>query len=468
MTTAIQQAEEIKQVVTTSQVMRGKFTSLSLINWNGFFARTFDLDDLVTTLSGGNGAGKSTTMAAFVTALIPDLTLLHFRNTTEAGASGGSRDKGLHGKLRPGVCYAALEALNSRQQRILVGVRLQQVAGRDKKVDIKTFAIQNLPADVNPTALFTEVMEGRQARVLALNELKEKAENLKAEFKTFNSISEYHSTLFDLGIIPKRLRSASDRSKFYKLIEASLYGGISSAITRSLRDYLLPENLGVRKAFQDMESALRENRMTLEAIKMTQADRDLFKHLITETTNYVASDYVRNANARRGDIETAVKLRNEWYSAKGQQDFSQHRFVELSRENAELMEIEKTLEQDYQNASDFLNLVLNASRHQEKIERYQEDVELLQDKLEEQQMVVEEVSEEEQACQEQYEELDAEVETVRDQLADYQQALDGQQTRALQYQQALNALEKAKQLTGLDNLSAKNAQDYQQEFAAQG
>ncbi|KDS02468.1 cell division protein MukB [Salmonella enterica subsp. enterica serovar Heidelberg str. RI-11-014316] len=59
-------------------IERGKFRSLTLINWNGFFARTFDLDELVTTLSGGNGAGKSTTMAAFVTALIPDLTLLHF------------------------------------------------------------------------------------------------------------------------------------------------------------------------------------------------------------------------------------------------------------------------------------------------------------------------------------------------------------------------------------------------------
>lgn len=69
-----------------SGVERGKFRSLTLINWNGFFARTFDLDELVTTLSGGNGAGKSTTMAGFVTALIPDLTLLHFRNTTEAGA----------------------------------------------------------------------------------------------------------------------------------------------------------------------------------------------------------------------------------------------------------------------------------------------------------------------------------------------------------------------------------------------
>lgn len=103
---------------------RGKFRSLTLINWNGFFARTFDLDELVTMLSGGNGAGKSTTMAGFVTALIPDLTLLHFRNTTEAGATSGSRDKGLHGKLRPGVCYAVLDTINSRHQRTLVGARL--------------------------------------------------------------------------------------------------------------------------------------------------------------------------------------------------------------------------------------------------------------------------------------------------------------------------------------------------------
>lgn len=78
-------------------------------------------------------------MAGFVTALIPDLTLLHFRNTTEAGATSGSRDKGLHGKLKPGVCYAVLDAVNSRHQRVLVGARLQQVAGRDKKWTLKPF-----------------------------------------------------------------------------------------------------------------------------------------------------------------------------------------------------------------------------------------------------------------------------------------------------------------------------------------
>ncbi|MBV6545558.1 hypothetical protein HT668_10135, partial [Ursidibacter maritimus] len=146
----------------------------------------------------------------------PDLTLLHFRNTTEAGATSGSRDKGLHGKLRPGVCYAALDTINSRNQRVIVGARLQQVAGRDKKVDIKTFSIQGLNLAENPTTIFTDVVNERQARVLTLNELKEKIEQAGAQFKQYHSITDYHAMMFDLGIIPKRLRSSSDRSKFYK------------------------------------------------------------------------------------------------------------------------------------------------------------------------------------------------------------------------------------------------------------
>lgn len=450
-----------------TQSPRGKFRSLTLINWNGFFARTFDLDELVTTLSGGNGAGKSTTMAGFVTALIPDLTLLHFRNTTEAGATSGSRDKGLHGKLRPGVCYAVLDSINSRHQRVLTGVRLQQVAGRDKKVDIKSFSIQNVALSLNPTDIFTEKLSERQARVLNLNELKEKIDTLQGQFKQYNSITDYHAMMFDLGIIPKRLRSSADRSKFYKLIEASLYGGISSAITRSLRDYLLPENQGVHKAFQDMESALRENRMTLEAIKVTQSDRDLFKHLITESTNYVASDYMRNANERRGNIELALKFRRDWYASKSEQVLSQHRFVDLSREAQELGENEKSLEVDHQSAVDYLNLVLNALRHQEKITTYQEDVNELSEKLEEQKVVVETASEQLDEAQAQFDHSEQEVDQLRNQLADYQQALDAQQTRALQYQQAIQALEKAKVLCGLADLSVKNIEAYHEEFAAQ-
>ncbi len=442
-----------------SMIERGKYQSLTMVNWNGFFARTFDIDGLVTTLSGGNGAGKSTTMAAFITALIPDQTLLHFRNTTEAGSSQSSRDKGLYGKLQPGACYAALDVVNSRNQRLLFAVKLQQVAGRDKKVDIKPFVIQGLPSHVKPTDILVESVSATQARVRQINEVKESiAEFEGVQFKAFSSIVDYHAQMFEFGVIPKKLRNSGDRSKFYRLIEASLYGGISSAITRSLRDYLLPQNGGVKKAFQDMESALRENRMTLEAIKTTQADRDLFKHLITESTNYVAADYMRHANERRKKLEQTLSLRSELFGSR-ETLIEQNNLLNRVQEELELLiESESALEQDYQAASDHLQLVQNALRQQEKIERYQEDLEELSERLEEQMMVVEEAQERVMMVEEQATVAEEEVDSLKTQLADYQQALDVQQTRALQYQQAVQALEKAKKLLGDDSLTAESAQ----------
>ncbi|WP_070967595.1 chromosome partition protein MukB [Vibrio sonorensis] len=439
-------------------IERGKYQSLTMINWNGFFARTFDIDGLVTTLSGGNGAGKSTTMAAFITALIPDQSLLHFRNTTEAGSSQASRDKGLYGKLQPGACYAALDVVNSKKQRLLFAVKLQQVAGRDKKVDIKPFVIQGLPSDVKPSDVLIESVSAGQARVRQISEVKDGiAQYEGAHFKAFNSIVDYHAQMFEFGVIPKKLRNSSDRSKFYRLIEASLYGGISSAITRSLRDYLLPQNGGVKKAFQDMESALRENRMTLEAIKTTQADRDLFKHLITESTNYVAADYMRHANDRRNKLEQTLNLRGELFGSR-ETLIEQNRLLNQVHEELELLvEQESALEQDYQSASDHLQLVQNALRQQEKIERYQDDLEELKERLEEQMMVVEEAQERLLLTEEQSTVSEDEVDSLKTQLADYQQALDVQQTRALQYQQALEALAKAVELTGSDSLNAETA-----------
>ncbi|AYC18883.1 Chromosome partition protein MukB [Dickeya dianthicola] len=448
-------------------IERGKFRSLTLINWNGFFARTFDLDELVTTLSGGNGAGKSTTMAAFITALIPDLTLLHFRNTTEAGATSGSRDKGLHGKLRAGVCYSVLDVVNSRHQRVLVGVRLQQVAGRDRKVDIKPFTIQGLPVAVSPTQILTQTVGERQARVLSLQEVKDRLDEYEGvQFKQFNSITDYHSLMFDLGVVPRRLRSASDRSKFYRLIEASLYGGISSAITRSLRDYLLPENSGVRKAFQDMEAALRENRMTLEAIRVTQSDRDLFKHLISEATSYVAADYMRHANERRVHLDGALALRHELFASRKQLMTEQTRHVEMARELQEQSGAESDLETDYQAASDHLNLVQTAMRQQEKIARYSADLEELSYRLEEQNEVVEEARDQLEENEARADAAEQEVDELKSQLADYQQALDVQQTRAIQYNQAQQALERARDLCQVPELTPDNADEWLDSFQA--
>ncbi|OTF83563.1 hypothetical protein BLA29_015524, partial [Euroglyphus maynei] len=71
----------------------------------------------------------------------------------------------------------------------------------------KPFTIQGLPTAVQPTELLTQTVGDRQARVLSLQELKERVEEMEGvQFKQFNSITDYHSLMFDLGVIPKRLR----------------------------------------------------------------------------------------------------------------------------------------------------------------------------------------------------------------------------------------------------------------------
>ncbi len=58
------------------------------------------------------------------------------------------------------------------------------------------------------------------------------------------------------------------------------------------------------------------------------------------------------------------------------------------------------------------------------------------------------------------------MDELKSQLADFQQALDVQQTRAIQYQQALQALERARALCQLPDLTIDNAAEWQESFQA--
>lgn len=442
---------------------RGKFCSLTLINWNGFFARSFDLDELVTTLSGGNGAGKSTTMAAFVTALIPDLTLLHFRNTTEIGGTQGARDKGLYGKLRAGICYAVVEVINSRRQRLLFGVRLQQISGREGKIDLKPFLVQDCPESWLVLELLTEKLQESQVRVRALASLKAQiAASHAASFKSFNSITDYHAALFDLGVLPKRLVVAADRHKFYRLMEASLYGGISSAITRSLRDYLLPDNSGVRKAFQDMEAALRENRLTLAAIRLTQADRDHFKHLMQQATHYVAADYMRQVNQRRERVQQLLAVRRRLGDQQQPWADQQQQHTLLQQQLIEQTELEIAWQDQLQQAQQAYQQAQWAVQQQAKIDRYQTEWSRLKEQYQAQQELVAEANQQLDHAEARLDGLVQEVDSLQSQLADQQQALDQQQIQAVQYQQALEALEVARTCCQQPELLPETVPSWQQ------
>ena len=433
--------------------MRGKFKSMTMVNWNGFFARTFELDQLVTTLSGGNGAGKSTTMASLITALIPDQTLLHFRNTTEAGSSSASRDKGLYGKLQRGDCYSVIDVVNSREQRIWVGVHLEQVANRDSKVNITPFALLEVPEGIQPTDLLLERLENDKAKVRPFAELRKSAAELGAlRLAKFNSVTDYHNFMFEYGILPKKMRDQKDRSRYYRLIEASLYGGISSSISRSLREYLLPENSGVRKAFQDMEAAIYENRRTLDAISETQSQRDLFRNLITETTHYVAADFMRNSAEKARLSDAAIAGRRELQDKHRLLREEKQRAIYLAEEAEQMQAREKHLTDELEAVSEQLAKVINGVALGRKIGQYREDVDDLAMRLEEQLAMVEELAEQKQELELRKSQTEGEVDSLKSQLADYQQALDVQQTRAIQYRQAIQALETARELCQLPGL----------------
>lgn len=107
-----------------------------------------------------------------------------------------------------------------------------------------------------------------------------------------------------------------------------------------------------------------------------------------------------------------------------------------------------------------------ALRQQEKIERYEADLDELQIRLEEQNEVVAEAIERQEENEARAEAAELEVDELKSQLADYQQALDVQQTRAIQYNQAIAALNRAKELCHLPDLTADCAAEWLETFRA--
>ena len=107
-----------------------------------------------------------------------------------------------------------------------------------------------------------------------------------------------------------------------------------------------------------------------------------------------------------------------------------------------------------------------ALRQQEKIERYEADLDELQIRLEEQNEVVAEAIERQEENEARAEAAELEVDELKSQLADYQQALDVQQTRAIQYNQAIAALNRAKELCHLPDLPADCAAEWLETFQA--
>ena len=108
---------------------RSKLKTLILINWRGVFYQPFDMDKFVTSLTGLNGAGKTTVMAGVYVSLLPDKTLIDLRS--QAGKGVSSKKQGLFGKFgRGNVSYSVIELITSEGKRILAGVQIRKNCAR--------------------------------------------------------------------------------------------------------------------------------------------------------------------------------------------------------------------------------------------------------------------------------------------------------------------------------------------------
>jgi len=173
---------------------------------------------------------------------------------------------------------------------------------------------------------------------------------------------------------------------------------------------------------------------------------------------------VWHANERRVHLDSALAVRAELFDGRKQLIAAQTRHVEMVRELDEQNGSSLDLEADFQAASDHLGLVQAAVRQQEKIDRYQTDIEEITYRLEEQSEVVEQALEQQSELEAKVEAAELEVDEIKSQLADYQQALDVQQTSAIQYQKAQQALERAKKICQLPKLTPDNVEQFLTSF----
>jgi chromosome partition protein MukB len=314
---------------------RASIKNLILINWNGFFYQRFEMADGVTALEGENGAGKTTVMIAAFVALLPDQRLLQFHNVSDEISIEG--DSGIFGRLGPGgVAYTVLELLLPGHERFLAGVMIRKKA--PPSLELTPFVIEGLSDDVSlETLLLTG--DGETGSVPELSDLRRQTDALECALKPYDSVGHYTSRLFDLGVIPLRMEAYAERRKFNRMLQASLYGGLSSSIQKGLRDYLLAEDPSLRNHVARM----REN---LEACRLTRRELELAdeKYKIVQSvyksgygmfeagfhgTRLRVADFRRNADTSRADHQ---RRKSEMIKARKQMSDLEGKYAEVKAE----------------------------------------------------------------------------------------------------------------------------------------
>ncbi len=241
---------------------RTRAVALTLVNWKGVFFNRYELDPMVTALEGANGAGKTTVMIAAYVVLLPDMSRLRFTNVGETGATGG--DRGIYGRLGAGgrPSFAAMEFEVAGGERFMACVRLERRG--EPTVEPTPFIISDLSAGSALHRLLLRESGGVES-VIDLDDMRIQVAAAGGRMRVFATAREYFAELFERGVLPLRLQTDEDRSKFNEMLRTSMVGGISRALTGGMREFLLREETG-------LADTLKRMRQNLDACRKTRRE----------------------------------------------------------------------------------------------------------------------------------------------------------------------------------------------------
>lgn len=251
------------------KLFRAYAKRLVLANWKGIIFHSFDLDRHVTGLEGQNGSGKTTVMAAYVTAILPNQRLLSFKNIN-SGAPAARSDGGLWGRLGgEGINYTLIEWITPRGQSLWAGVAMTR--GAMLSIDVKPITIHDLPPDASPYDILL-LREKAGAVVPSLPQLREHIAMHGGRLAVHKSLADYMKLLFEHGITPMPMTTHEEQERFYRVLSTSMEGSaLATLIKTGLRDYLLSPDASLERRVSLMRESLEQCRQTKRELERAQA-----------------------------------------------------------------------------------------------------------------------------------------------------------------------------------------------------
>lgn len=416
---------------------------LALVNWNGIFYQRFLLDRerRVTALAGDNGAGKTTIMIGAYVVLMPDMGRLRFTNLGASATTGG--DRGIWGRLgEPGApSYAALDFDIPGEGRLVAVVRLERKG--EPSVELTSMTIEGLGPDVILKDLFV-AYDGGMEVVVDQQGLRANTTRAGGTLKVHDSIGKYFAVLYEKGIMPLRMATEEDRTRFNEMLRTSMQGGMSSRILQDLGKFLLQEETRLVDSLVRMRENLDSCRRTRTEVQESQRLEREISEIYDFGNAMFAAAYLMTKKRAEEYEQRLRDAEEEAAAARTALGDAEKRYEEAKSHLTALEDESKQLKDDIDKERELVSALKNGLVIKERLEVLQEDERKTRKEQERASAELSLAREAEEKALERLQRTSDALNRAVQGLADFQNGLDELQWKAARHRQAMKSLETAR------------------------